>query len=205
MYVPQAFDERDAQRVAQLIGQVGLGMLVSTLDDRPYASHLPMLFEPQAGGHGRLLGHLARANPHYRALAEAPEVLVIFQGPHAYVSPSWYQSPGVPTWNYAVVHLYGRVRLFEEPDVLRALLDRQTRVYEGGPLPAGTPQLPPERREALLGQIAGFEIAISEVQAKFKLSQNRPVADRAGVMAALLADGPGAAPGVVDLMRQNQD
>lgn len=185
MYVPAHFKEDDPARISAFIRDNAFGMLVTAPQGQPFVSHLPFLFEQGAGTQGTLRGHMARANPHWQHLIPDAEVLVVFQGPHAYVSPSWYVSPGVPTWNYAVVHVRGKPRLIETESELEALLARQTHVYEQHRPRPWKPELAGERRTRLLGMIVGFEIEVTEIQAKFKLSQNRPEEDRLRVIAEL--------------------
>lgn len=185
MYVPAHFMEDNPERISALIRENAFGMLVTAPEGRPFVSHLPFLFECAPGTQGTLRGHMARANPHWQHLISGAEVLVVFQGPHAYVSPSWYGSPGVPTWNYAVAHLRGKPRLIEKESELEALLERQTHAYEQSMPRPWKPDLVGERRSKLLGMIVGFEIEISDIQAKFKLSQNRPAEDRSRVIAEL--------------------
>ncbi|EQD45419.1 Negative transcriptional regulator [mine drainage metagenome] len=158
MYIPEHFKETNPERIAALIEGHPFGALVTAPDGVPFVSHLPFLFESTAGAHGRLLGHMARANPQWQHLTAASDVLAVFQGPHAYVSPSWYSSPGVPTWNYAVVHLYGKASLIENEAELEALIERLTTAYES-PMPnPWKPNLEGERRTKLLNMIVGFEI-----------------------------------------------
>jgi transcriptional regulator len=177
MYLPEQFKETDQERIASLIQGHPFGMLVTAPEGMPFVSHLPFLFE-RAGSQGRLLGHMARANPQWQHLAEDREVLAVFQGPHAYVSPSWYASPGVPTWNYAVVHLRGKPRLIEGESALEALVERLTEVHEAHLPEPWKPNLTGERRRKLLDMIVGFEIELTDIQGKFKLSQNRPAEDQ---------------------------
>jgi len=185
MYIPEHFKEIDLERIAAVIKDNAFGMLVTAPGGMPFVSHLPFIYEQGAHGHGKLLGHLARANPQGQHLAAGDEVLVVIQGPHAYVSPSWYASPGVPTWNYAVVHLRGKPRLIENEYELTDLVERLTRIHESGlPVPWSS-DLIADRRPKLLNMIVGFEIEITDVQAKFKLSQNRPLEDQRRVMEAL--------------------
>lgn len=185
MYVPAHFREENPERISALIRDNAFGMLVTAPRGEPFVSHLPFLFESVPGTQGKLRGHMARANPHWQHLTSDAEVLVVFQGPHAYVSPSWYASPGVPTWNYAVAHLRGKPRLIEDEYELEALLERQTHAYEQHMPRPWKPDLAGERRTRLLGMIVGFEIEVTDIQAKFKLSQNRPAEDRSRVIAEL--------------------
>ena len=185
MYIPEHFKETNPERIAEFIKSYPFGALVTAPGGVPFISHLPLLFESTVGAHGKLLGHMARANPQWQHFAAGSEVLAVFQGPHAYVSPSWYSSPGVPTWNYAVVHLYGKPRLIESEAELEDLITQLTNIYESHMPNPWKPNLTGERRAKLLSMIVGFEIEITEAQGKFKLSQNRPAADQQRVIEAL--------------------
>lgn len=143
---------------------------------------------------------MARANPQWQQFSTCDQVLTVFQGPHAYVSPSWYSSPGVPTWNYAVVHLRGRPRLIESEDELEALVERLTHVHESKmPIPWKA-NLSGERRTKLLNMIVGFEIEITDIQGKFKLSQNRPLVDQQNVIGKLARSNDQTEIAVANLM-----
>jgi transcriptional regulator len=187
MYIPTAFRADDRAALYDLIERHGFGTLVTVLDGEPFATHLPLLLDRERGV---LLGHVARANPHARALAGAA-ALVIFQGPHAYVSPSWYAtSPAVPTWNYAAVHVYGTASLLDEPRLLD-LLRRLVSQYESGRERLWTMDLPEDYLAKMVRAVVGFEVPLSRVEGKFKLSQNRPAEDRFGVIRALAGGGAG--------------
>ena len=202
MYSPEAFREQRPQFIAELIRRHSLASLISVDKGVPVISHIPLMFEPGNGdGDGRLLGHLARANPHAALLADCAPVTAIFHGPDAYVSPHWYQSAGVPTWNYAVVHVSGNSQHIDDDARLRQLLDQLTARHESNGLPIA---LPIERRQALLQAIVGFEVRIDHIEAKFKLSQNRPHADQPGILAGLEESGPAGGP-VAGLMRRLAD
>jgi transcriptional regulator len=182
MYIPTAFRTDDRAALFDLIERHGFGTLVSVIDWAPFASHLPFLLDREAGV---LLGHLARANPHARALDGGAEALVIFQGPHGYVSPSWYATaPAVPTWNYAAVHVRGVPRRLDEARV-RDLLDRLVRRYESGRQRPWANDLPADFRDRMVRAVVGFEVPITSLEGKFKLSQNRSAEDRRGVIQAL--------------------
>ena len=185
MYLPSHFEETDPARIAALIMEYPFGTLITAPGGVPHVSHLPFLYDAHDGAYGRLYGHLARANPQWPQLAEVDEVLVLFQGPHAYVSPGWYASPGVPTWNYAVAQVRGRARLIEDAAALTELLERMTRQHESRLPEPWQPALEGERGAALLRAIVGFSIEITQIQAKFKLSQNRDLEDRRRVIDAL--------------------
>lgn len=185
MYIPEHFKETNPERIAALIEGHPFGMLVTTPEGAPFVSHLPFLFERSTGSQGKLLGHMARANPQWQHFSAGSEVLAVFQGPHTYVSPSWYSSPGVPTWNYAVIHLRGKPRLIEGESELEALLEQLTHVHESHMPSPWKPNLTGERRTKLLNMIVGFEIEITHIQGKFKLSQNRPLEDQQRVVEEL--------------------
>jgi transcriptional regulator len=185
MYLPAHFIENDPARLETLIRGNSFGVLVSVHEGLPVASHLPLLYDRHVGKNGRLIGHMARGNPQWKSLADGQTVLAIFQGPHAYISPSWYESPGVPTWNYAVAHLYGKAALIEERDALEGIVRRLTAFHEPGAGEAGAPGVSPEMWSRLLGMIVGFEIEVAEIQGKFKLSQNRSREDQRRVAEAL--------------------
>jgi transcriptional regulator len=182
MYSPEHFKETNPERISALIKGNPLGMLITAPDGEPFVSHLPFILDGSAGSQGKLLGHMARANPQWQHFVEGSKVLVVFQGPHAYVSPSWYSSPGVPTWNYAVVHLRGIPRLLEGESELEALVEQITHVHESHLPNPWKPNLTGERRSKLLNMIVGFEIEITHIQGKFKLSQNRPPEDQRSVV-----------------------
>lgn len=185
MYIPKHFHEKDSERILALIEANSFGMLVTAPDDVPFVSHLPFIFDHASGSQGKLLGHLARENPQWQHFSSGDEVLAVFQGPHAYVSPSWYSSSGVPTWNYAVVHLRGKPQLIKSESELESLVERLTHIYESRQVNPWKPNLSGERRTKLLNMIVGFEVEITDVQAKFKLSQNRPLHDQQNVIKQL--------------------
>jgi transcriptional regulator len=182
MYVPKHFLESDADALAAFIDQHSFGTLVTVAEGRPFATHIPFLYEPRE----RLLhAHVARANPAWTHVAAAPEVLVTFQGPHGYISPTWYTQGGVPTWNYTAVHVYGTVRIVDDLDSKERHVKQLAARYERGNPKPWVPSFDPKQLQG----IVGLEIRVSEIQGKLKLSQNRSAADRAGVVAALEAHG----------------
>jgi transcriptional regulator len=197
MYLPKHFDQPDTEAIARLLVAHPLAMLAWPSADGLTAEHLPLLWDRDAsdGTHGTLRGHVARANPVWREAAGS-EVLAVFQGPQAYVSPSWYPSKTetakvVPTWNYAVVHMYGRLRITEDAAWLRALVGRLTDTHEATRAQRWqVDDAPADYIEMMLRAIVGIEIEVTRLQGKWKVSQNRTASDRAGV-----ASGLGAQPG----------
>jgi len=191
MYTPVAFREERPEVLQSIIRRHSFGTVVSQRDGGLVASHLPFLLRPEEGTAGALLGHMARANPQWQDFQAGAEVLVLFQGPHGYISPSWYETrEAVPTWNYEVVHAYGIPAVIEDPASVRALLDATIAEYESSlPEPWSTARISDELVERLQRAIVGFEIRITRLEGKRKLSQNRPEADQRGVLAGLRSTG----------------
>ena len=191
LYIPQHFRLEDRGAMLQLMRDNAFAMLVSTGDAGLHVSHIPFLVE-EDGDEVRLLGHLARANDQWRALAAAKEVAAIFQGPHAYVSPGWYEKhPSVPTWNYAVVHAHGTVEMMEEAQLHELLMTLSAAYENTRDEPWKMSELPAPYVAGMLQLIVGFTLRVERLEAKFKLSQNRP-AEIPRVVAALEAEGEGA-------------
>jgi transcriptional regulator len=203
MYLPTQFREDEPERIVELIDAHGFATLVTVQDGAPFASHLALLYDPAEGPHGTIYGHLARSNPQARALAAGTPILAIFHGPHAYVSPSWYGTAGVPTWNYAVVHARGIAREIADVEQLDALLDRLTTPYDAAVFDSEGPQMPSEKRRAMLPAIFGFAIAVTELTGKFKLSQNRSTEDQQRVISRLGQSGDAQGEAVATLMLEN--
>jgi transcriptional regulator len=199
LYVPDHFRVDDPVKLLEFIGRHAFGTLVSSGASGLHVSHIPFVAERDERG-VRLLGHVARGNAQWEALESAEHVVAIFQGPHAYISPSWYMNhPSVPTWNYAVVHAHGKARLMDEAS-LHDLLMRLSATYEAGnPKPWKMSELPADYVATMLKAIVGFAIEVERLEGKFKLSQNRP-AETARVIAQLEARGD---PELAGLMREH--
>ena len=208
MYLPKHFEAPDAQAIAMLLAAYPLATVAWQAAGGLTAEHLPLLWERGAGDgeHGTLRGHVARANPVWREAAGA-EVLAVFQGPQAYVTPSWYPSKAatakvVPTWNYAVVHARGALRITEDAAWLRALVGRLTDTHEAARAQRWqVDDAPADYIEQLLRAIVGIEIELTSLQGKWKVSQNRSAADRAGVAAGLESLGSDAARNLAAMLR----
>jgi len=201
IYMPDAFHETERDALHGLIEAYGFATLISPDATEPTITHLPLLLERARGAQGTLIGHVARANPHWRTLQERPAVVAVFHGPHAYVSPSWYGvQPSVPTWNYAVVHAAGSARVLHDPKALAEITNRLVEAFENPRPQPWRMQLPTDFRDRMLGAIVGFEIEISQLSGKFKLSQNRSLDDRRRVVTALEA-GNAAEKELAALMR----
>jgi transcriptional regulator len=188
VYVPREFKVADLALLHDLIERFSFAMLVTTQDGRPVATHLPFLVQRDAGDHGTLVGHMARANPQWKDFGRSGEALAIFQGEHGYVSPSWYEThPSVPTWNYLTVHAYGIPRVIDDAERIRTILRALVAKNEAGFDEPWPMDLPDDYLRKMIGGIVVFEIPLSRLEGKFKLSQNRPVADRRRVIATLAA------------------
>ena len=190
MYIPNSNRADDPAQLHGLMRQYNFATLVTQHEEAPFATHLPFLLDAERGPHGTLLAHMARANPQWRDFAASPEALVIFQGPHAYISPSWYQShPSVPTWNYAVVHAYGIPRIIDDHDTLRRMLEALVDTHEAAFAQPWRMNLPADYLEKMMRAVVGFEIEIARLEGKLKLSQNRSEQDQQGVIEALSQSG----------------
>jgi len=205
VYLPPAFTEARPAVLVSHIEQHNFGLLVSGGAGGLVASHIPFVVD-RDGEELHLFGHLARPNPQVEDLARGGEMLAIFSGPHAYISPRWYAGgPAVPTWNYADVHAYGPVRLVEDSDWLRGLLRQLSERHEGGsPAPWQMQDLPETYLAGMLQGIVGFDIAVTRLEGKYKLSQNRPAGDRPRVIAALEGQGDADSLAVAQLMRERE-
>lgn len=195
MYLPPHFAVTEPEALHQLIQTYPLGALITHGEGGLDANHLPFELDAGEGEHGVLRAHVARNNPLWQAVTEGQEVLVIFKAADGYVSPSWYPSKQehhkqVTTWNYAVVHAHGRVRIHDDARFVRRLLASLTRTHEAAePVPWKMADAPRDYVEAMVAAVVGIEIEISELVGKFKLSQNKAAADQQGAIDALQARG----------------
>lgn len=193
MYLPAHFEESRREVLDALIAAQPFGTLVTHGPNGLDANHLPFDYDPARGPCGTLRAHVARANPLWKEVASAPDALVIFQGPHAYISPSWYPSKHethrqVPTWNYIVVHAHGRIVVHDDEAFVRGLVARLTRKMEAGePVPWKMGDAPADYLSQMLGAIVGIEIEVTKLTGKWKLSQNKVPADIRGAADTLLA------------------
>jgi transcriptional regulator len=185
VYIPAANRVEDPGRIRAFIHAHGFATLVSQGSGAPFGSHLPLLLDEREGG-DRLRGHMARANEQWRHFASGQEVLCIFSGPHAYISPSWYEARiAVPTWNYAAVHVYGTPQVETDAGFVRNVLDDTVSKYESRMEFPWKMDFPEDSLAAYLKAIVSFSIQVTRVEAKFKLGQNRSAEDQAGMLSAL--------------------
>ena len=199
MYIPASFRWADATQIHAFLRDYGFATLVTKGEAGLIASHLPLIFEDDAGPHGTLFGHMARANPQWSEIEG--EALAIFNGPHAYVSPTWYETAGtVPTWNYIAVHAYGMLQVVEDRDALHDILTRTVAVYERGmPRPWAYDVDNPDI-DRMLGGIVGFRIEVTRLEGKAKLNQNHPEERRRKVIRALEVQADENAQAIARLM-----
>ena len=195
MYLPKHFEQQDLESLTSLLKAYPLGALVTLQDGAVEANHIPFLLAGELATGGKLIGHVAKGNPVWKSISAEQESLVIFQGPEAYVSPNWYPSKQVhhqvvPTYNYAVVHVYGTLSVTHDETSKRQIVTALTQIMEL--TRQSTWQVsdaPSDYLEKMLAAIVGIELTITRVQAKWKVSQNRDVADRGGVEKGLRAEG----------------
>ncbi|WP_420405510.1 FMN-binding negative transcriptional regulator [Nisaea sp.] len=200
MYVPPHFREHNLDVLHETIRRIALGTVVTLGHDGLIGSHVPMLLDESKGEFGTLSGHFAKANLQAKGPAQGGEALAMFLGPEAYITPNWYatkQESGkvVPTWNYVAVHAYGPITFHDDAEWLRGLVSRLTDVHEASNAqPWAVSDAPEPFVRSQLKGIVGFEIPITRIEGKWKLSQNRPAADKSGVIEGLEArDGTDAA------------
>ena len=187
MYTPAQFKVDDVAAMHALLRRHPFALLATAHAGELHLTHLPFHLEAARGSHGTLEAHLARVNPHCAALEAGAASTVIFRGPDAYVSPRWYTDPAknVPTWNYVAVHVHGRPRVHEDTATILSFIGRLTDEHEAFIERPWSVRDAQSYAERLASQVLAFEIPIERLEGKFKLSQNRPAADRAGVMREL--------------------
>ncbi|TWU12222.1 Protease synthase and sporulation protein PAI 2 [Symmachiella macrocystis] len=201
MYVPPAFAEMDTTVLHDFMVQNSFATLVSVAKPSAVASHLPLLLDRSTGPYGRLIGHMARANPHWEQ-ADGQEVLAIFTGPHAYISPSWYHvKNAVPTWNYIAVHAYGTFRLNDNRDRTLEIVRDSVESYEAkSKTPWSLGDADAEFIDRLLDAIVGFDFDIQRIEGAWKLSQNHAPERRQGVIHGLKDAGEEQQRQIAELM-----
>ncbi|QKZ07507.1 FMN-binding negative transcriptional regulator [Pseudomonas eucalypticola] len=207
MYLPTAFHDTDIERLQQQMAATRLAIIVTHGDQGLLASHVPLLLDRE-GEFGTLRGHLARANPQWRDLANGSQAMVIFAGADAYVSPGFYPSKAehgkaVPTWNFLAVHAYGHADVFSDPERLHALVSSLTDHHEARQAQPWTVEdAPADYLESMLKAIVGFALPIQRLEGKRKLSQNRSAEDIAGVQRGLASSSDPLDNAVAQLMTQ---
>lgn len=208
MYTPSYFKDEDLASLHRQIDATRLATLVTFDETGLQASHIPLLLEPTQGPHGTLYGHLAKANPQWKALETGAQALLIFQGADAYISPSFYAAKAehgkvVPTWNYLAVHAYGRADVFTNPARLLRIVNGLTDKHEASRAePWAVSDAPADYIEKMLNGIVGFAIPVERLEGKRKLNQNRSAADIAGVSKGLALSQDPSDQKIAQLMNQ---
>ena len=175
MYIPKAFEESDKTKLLNFIKNHSFGIMFSDNGNGPFATHLPFIMNENIGGNGSLFSHMAKANPHWRDLNDK-EVLVVFSGPHAYISPTWYGEPNtVPTWNYVAVHVYGTFKMIEDKEKTKRIIEDTVHFYESSLPNPWAVQFEQQYVSGLLNALVAFEIEITKIEGKWKLSQNHSI------------------------------
>jgi len=211
VYLPKHFEERDPERLRSFIERYPLGSLVTATESGLDANHIPFLFADTGGAAGTLHGHIARANPLWREVVRDATALVIFRGPDSFISPSWYPSKRenarvVPTWNYAVVHVHGVLRFVDDPAWVRSHVEALTREHEGKrDAPWAVTDAPADFIDKMVAAVVGIEISITQLVGKWKVSQNRSISDRMGVVEALERETVSSGTTIAALIRETLD
>ena len=201
MYVPQHSAENDPAWQIEAIRRDPFGVITSLVDGALMATHLPFLIEPGEGPNGTIHAHMARQNPQWKSFDGRAEALIVFSGPHGYISPTWYEKPAlaVPTWNYVAVHVYGKPVVVEDPARTRAHLSHLAGTFEGdGEGRWAMADQPEGFIDGMLRGVVSFAMPIARIDGKAKMSQNRGIEDRNRVMAALRARGETALADAMD-------
>jgi transcriptional regulator len=186
MYNPSPFKKSDMTKLHDFIEKYSFATIITNLGSRTIVSHLPLLLDRSRGKFGTLIGHLARANPQWKTFSENQNITCLFHGPHGYISAGWYvENVDVPTWNYAVVHVKGSGKLIEDSKSIDRILKATVDLHEQNLKPQWKFNMPEREKAELISVIVGFEIEISEIEGKLKLSQNRTEKDRQAVILAL--------------------
>jgi transcriptional regulator len=209
IYLPESHEETNLATLHALVRAHPLGAWATLCNNELTVNHLPFVVRDGGGPYGTLVGHVARANPVWSAFAAHVPSIIVFQGAEAYVTPSWYPSKhahgkAVPTWNYAVVHAHGVPRAIEDKDWLLTLVNELTDTHEARQaLPWKVSDAPHDYLEQMLDRIVGIEMPIAKLVGKWKVSQNRPLADKLGVVAGLTAESSASAQAMAALVREH--
>ena len=171
MYTPQHYKNEDLDEIKDFLVNNSFGILVNTVDNRPWATHIPLELDME-NGKDYLVGHIAKANPQWKHFSSDQEVLCIFNGPHSYISSSWYKEEEVPTWNYIAVHVYGKLKVLSEEETMASMYKLVDKYEQGSKHPISLKDMSPKTLRQVKG-VVGFKIEISDIQATYKLSQTR--------------------------------
>lgn len=201
MYIPHHYKNENLAEVREFIRANAFGILVNQVDGRPWATHIPLELEEDSTGADCLVGHISRANPQWKVFGEKVPVLCIFNGPHAYVSSSWYREEEVPTWDYIAVHIYGNLSVLDDKELYASLDRLMTRYESDSKHPVTLAGLSAKTLRQIRG-VVGFKITVEEVQAAYKLSQGRPQ-DHENIIRELESGGDPAAVSLARAIREH--
>lgn len=199
MYRPKFADSEDVASIREFIRQNSFGIIVSQSGGKLMASHIPLELQDES----KLLGHISRANLQWKNFETASEVLAIFNGPHAYISSSWYDHENVPTWNYIAVHVYGTIRIIDGDELLNSLKKMVDKYEVTSQHPVSIEGMSPDYVRKSLNAIVGFEILISSIDASYKLSQNRDSKNQMSIIAELEARSDSSSRNIASIMKKN--
>lgn len=200
MYIPSLFNQENQEEIKSFIRHNSFGILVSQVEGKPWATHLPLELEVNVKGEHVLLGHVSRGNRQWREFNKE-EVLAIFNGPHTYISSSWYDHENVPTWNYIAVHVYGKIRIIEGEELLESLKKLVNKYEAHSRNPVTVEGMSKKFLENELKGITGFEILITDIQAAYKLSQNRDSKNKEKIIEELEIRGDFESRQIADRMK----
>lgn len=172
MYIPHSYKNENIEEVKSFIEQNSFGILVNQVDGKPWATHIPLELDTDENGKNILVSHISKANPQWKSFENQKEILCIFNGPHSYISSSWYKEEEVPTWNYIAVHIYGTIKILSEAEVLASMHKLVDKYEKGSKEPISIDNLSAKTMRQIKG-VVGFKIEIKEIQAAYKLSQGR--------------------------------
>lgn len=207
MYIPKLYKQTDLDAAKQYIKENSFGVLITTQENgAPWATHIPMELRQNAEGKDILVGHISKANPQWKSFEHQTQVLTIFSAHHSYVSSSWYNhSTTVPTWNYVAVHAYGTIKILSEDELYQSLVRLVDKYEQVAKEPIALDKLPEKMVKRELRGIVGFEIEITEMHAKQKLSQNRHEEDYKNIINELRNLGDANSEGIADKMENLED
>ncbi|QLG44019.1 FMN-binding negative transcriptional regulator [Costertonia aggregata] len=172
MYVPDHYKNEDLSQVKDFLRHNSFGILINQVNGKPWATHIPLELDTDEHGNDILVSHIAKANPQWKHFNETDQVLCIFNGPHSYISSSWYKAEEVPTWNYIAVHIYGKLKILEEDEVLKSMHKLVAKYEQNSKNPISLSDMSSKTMRQIKG-VVGFQISIDDIQATYKLSQGR--------------------------------
>ena len=201
MFIPNLHKNENIEEVKSFLNENSFGILISQVDGKVSGTHIPMELDKDENGEDVLVGHIARANPQSKNLKNEEEILAIFNGPNSYISSSWYQKENVPTWNYVAVHVYGKVKIMEGEELLDALTKLVDKYEQNSKNPVSVKKMSSRTLEQVNG-IVGFSIKINEIQAAYKLSQNREEKEYTNITNELEKIGDSNSIGIAEAMKK---